>query len=583
MFYVLRGNQSASDGYEQLKIRYPKLQKTRYHNSWTDTISRCVRRATSRYIWILNSEVDYTEFKFDYYPASWNRDKIHVFGTQWSHWGNTYLINSKTFDEDTQYIKQIEHLPNINHVRDKKTKLRDYLFDLVYIDHGNSSDSLRQISERLPEVDIITIPYQDSYLATLRRWINSLPEYQFENEYYVWICSSICDYQDFDFTWISDPFQRDQLHVFSSILAKNKQKFGDTFLVDISVLKKEIREIENLENYSKKINYVSYISAKRLDHPRITHQYDSQVDAISNFAGSEWPYVEFVNTVGCLDAVNPIVPSVWTENNAPILIGTTGASQMLVPSIALEQIQDEVYDYPYIDQYSRYLKSQPIDIVYISNGEPVAEENYHHLVEIIQTRGLKNHVHWVKDIPGRVASQHAAANISNTDWYFLVNGKIRLNPEFDFEWQPDRLQQAKHYIFTATNPVNGLEYGHQAIVANNRRLTLSTTVRGLDFTMDSLHSVVEKNCGIAIYNTDEWTTWRTAFREAIKLRSNNDEISKERLETWCTVGNGVHGEWSIRGSLDAIEYYKQVNGELDQLMNTYDWAWLKQHYQSLYK
>ena len=35
--------------------------------------------------------------------------------------------------------------------------------------------------------------------------------------------------------------------------------------------------------------------------------------------------------------------------------------------------------------------------------------------------------------------------------------------------------------------MNGLEYGHQAIVANNKKLTLSTVVRGLDFTMDSRH------------------------------------------------------------------------------------------------
>jgi hypothetical protein len=351
--------------------------------------------------------------------------------------------------------------------------------------------------------------------------------------------------------------------------------------VDISVLKKEIREIENLENYSKKINYVSYVSAKRRPHPRITHQHDSQVDAISNFSGSQWPYVEFINTLGCPDSVDPIVPSVWTENSAPILIGTTGASQILVPSTALEQIQDEVYDYPYVDRYSRCLESLPIDIVYISNGEPVAEENYRHLVNIVNKRGLKNRVHWVKNVSGRVASQHAAATISNTDWYFLVNGKIRLNPEFNFTWQPDRLQQAKHYIFTATNPVNGLEYGHQAIVANNRRLTLSTVTRGLDFTMDSLHAVVEENCGVAIYNTDPWTTWRTAFREAIKLRSNDDEVSLDRLEAWCTVGNGDWGEWSIRGALDAVEYYEQVGGHLDQLMNSYDWQWIQQYYEKL--
>jgi hypothetical protein len=104
--------------------------------------------------------------------------------------------------------------------------------------------------------------------------------------------------------------------------------------------------------------------------------------------------------------------------------------------------------------------------------------------------------------------------------------------------------------------------------------------------MSSLHQVVNKNCGVAIYNTDAWTTWRTAFREVIKLKYASDITNSRetvhRLKTWLTVGDGEWGESSIKGASDAIEYYNSVEGNLDDLMNSYDWAWIKDYYNAKY-
>jgi hypothetical protein len=38
-----------------------------------------------------------------------------------------------------------------------------------------------------------------------------------------------------------------------------------------------------------------------------------------------------------------------------------------------------------------------------------------------------------------------------------------------------------------------------AVVLNNKNLTLSTTGKGLDFTLDSPHTLVNINSGIGIY------------------------------------------------------------------------------------
>lgn len=584
MFYVNRGNNS--DQFDQLKLQFPRLQKTRYASSWIDTINRCIKKSTTKLIWILSSEVDYSEFKFDFYPSSWQRNMIHVFGTQWSHWGNTYLINTETFETDTKYLEQIEHAKNINFVRRRRAKISQCLHDIVYIDFGNESDSLYQLQDKCDGHHVTVLDYQNSYVETLTKWVNSKSEYEIRQEHYVWVCSSLCDYRDFDFTWAGDPFQYDQVHVFSSKFANSRQKFGDTFFINLNEFKKESQHLTALEDYSASVNYIGHISVPRLSHPVIEHDYDSQADAIMNISDRTWPYYELINRESVSENKQGIVPNMWNSEEYQVILSSTGSSRIFVPDRAIDSIKSEVYDYPNIQESKPLDESKSLDIVFFSNGEPSSDENYEYLLDMIKDRRLTNRVVRVSDVVGRVASQYAAANASNTSWYFLVNAKLRVNKEFDFSWQPDRLQRAKHYIFMATNPVNHLQYGHQAIVANNRQLTLATKTQGLDFTMDSLHEVVNMNSGIAIYNTDSWTAWRTAFRECIKLKYysvvNDNQQNLDRLNTWLTVGDGEFGDWSIKGAQDAVDYYHLVDGELSGLMNSYDWAMLKEFYDSRY-
>jgi hypothetical protein len=219
-----------------------------------------------------------------------------------------------------------------------------------------------------------------------------------------------------------------------------------------------------------------------------------------------------------------------------------------------------------------------LDIIFFSNGEASADKNYEHLLKI--THGLPNKVIRIDGVNGRVKSQHAAANNSDTAWYFLVNAKLKVTAKFDFSWQPDRLQIPKHYIFHATNPINGLVYGHQAIVANNKKLTLANFGTGLDFTMDSEHEVVPIISGIGMYNSSEWDTWRTAFRECIKLKASKTEENQIRLNTWLTVGLGEFYQYSLQGAKHAVEYYDEVSGDFEKLRLSYDWDWINCYYKN---
>jgi hypothetical protein len=124
------------------------------------------------------------------------------------------------------------------------------------------------------------------------------------------------------------------------------------------------------------------------------------------------------------------------------------------------------------------------------------------------------------------------------------------------------------------------------MIAYNKRLVLETIESGLDFTLSKAHEVVPILSGTAHYDQDAWITWRTAFREVVKLKHFSiEQPSVEtdfRLKKWLTVGHGNFGTWSTRGAADAIEYYDLVNGDYDKLMLSYEWAWLKQYYDAKY-
>jgi hypothetical protein len=568
MFFVDKSNIESKYRFEELQKRYPKIQKTRYLNSWVDTINRCINKSETELCWILNSELDYTGFTFDYYPSPWQQKMVHVFGTQWSHWGTTFMVNKESFPEDTKYVKIIEHLNNLNFVKTKRAFASNCIYDVYLIDYGNDSTaSITSLIENKTKKNVYTIDYDGDYLSTLK---NMLYELGIKKDHYIWVCSSICDYTNFDFTYICDPFSLEQLHVFPS----DKQKYGDTFFINVNRLRTLVEDLDTLENIDK-INFNQHQQVKRLPAPSFITESDTHVSVTNT--DFDWPYATFITSDNKeIKGVDNEPISLWSKESKNILITSTGGTHIVVPKEAKEYVSNELYDYPYIAKSNKLATSQPLDIVFLSNGETGADENYEHLLNV--TKGLPNRVVRVDGINGRVQAYHAAAEASNTPWMFTVFAKLRVNSKFDFSWQPDRLQVPKHYIFYASNPVNGLVYGHQAMIAYNKQITLGNIGKGLDFTLDSEHEVVELNSGVARYNTDEFSTWRTSFREVIKLKLDSSPVSRDRLKTWSTVGVGDFAQYSIQGAKDAVEYFEQVDGDINKLKLSYEWAWLRDRF-----
>lgn len=490
-------------------------------------------------LWYIPDGVDVRDMDFSWVPDPGEPAYTYQFATQHQKTGGPqYRVPGAT---EVKYLDMMRAEVSTEAVP---------IFEIDHLD-GNAG----QIANTVRRVR-----YFDNYRDTLIRLAKNLKG---EHEH-VWVCSSICDYTNFDFSWHPETWQSTMLHVFPS----DGEKFGDTFYMHVPTFAERAEKKELLEWYS--VNYVPRRSVPRRPLPVITHSHDTHVEAVKT---TEWngPLAVFSTNSIKVEKVPPV--PLWREKTKTVVPLGTGASQVVVPKAAVPYIKTQLYDYPHIDRTHRQMyRESPLDIVFIDNGEPGAEYNW---LQLPQTT-IPNRIHRSSGVKGRVAAYHAAARLSTTPWFFAVFAKLCVADTFDWTWQPDRMQEPKHYIFHARNPANGLEYGHQAMIAYNRELVLNNPGVGLDFTLDSAHEVVPIMSGTANYCTDPWTAWRTAFREVIKLRSSTDVESQYRLGKWLNKDHGgnIHAEWSRIGAEDAVEYWESVNGDLTELRKSYDWSWL---------
>jgi hypothetical protein len=89
---------------------------------------------------------------------------------------------------------------------------------------------------------------------------------------------------------------------------------------------------------------------------------------------------------------------------------------------------------------------------------------------------------------------------------------------------------------------------------------------------------------INAFNTDEFTTWRSAFRECCKLSSRiiERQFEKEtqnRLDIWCTEGrDALFGEYAIAGEKAGRQYGLENKNNLEELRKINDFEWLKEKF-----
>jgi hypothetical protein len=216
------------------------------------------------------------------------------------------------------------------------------------------------------------------------------------------------------------------------------------------------------------------------------------------------------------------------------------------------------------------------DIFFISYGEPNAEANW------TRVKARFPHAKRVKDIQGIHQAHMTAAKRSFTPMLWVVDGDAEVLDTFNFDYEVWEGDYDIVHVWRSLNPVNGLEYGYGGVKLLPKKLTLALDLTKIDMTtsIGSRFKAMPEVSNITAFNTDSFSTWRSAFRECCKLSSRviNGQVDEEtahRLTIWRTVGT----EDSIAGAVAGAFWGALNKDNLAELIKINDYNWLREKYE----
>jgi hypothetical protein len=225
-------------------------------------------------------------------------------------------------------------------------------------------------------------------------------------------------------------------------------------------------------------------------------------------------------------------------------------------------------------------KHQLYDVVFISYNEVNAEENYYRLFNKCPRA---KRVHGIKGIHN---AHIKAAQMCTTDMIWVIDGDAIIEENFNFDLVMSSYDIDCVHVWRSRNPINNLEYGNGGVKLLPRQLTLDMDINTPDMTtsISKKFKAVDKVSNVNSFNTDEFTTWRSAFRECCKLASRIierqfEEETQQRLDAWCTIGKeALFGEYAIAGAKSGRQYGLENKNNLEELRKINDFVWLKEKF-----
>lgn len=215
---------------------------------------------------------------------------------------------------------------------------------------------------------------------------------------------------------------------------------------------------------------------------------------------------------------------------------------------------------------------RPDDVIFISYNELNADSNYERLLKQVP------YAKRINGVKGIHAAHKAAAKISTTRMFWVLDGDAQVVEGFEFVHEIYKWDYNCVYVWRSRNPINGLEYGYGGAKLLPRKQTLELDESSVDMTtsISKKFNVMNEVSNVTAFNTDPFSTWRSAFRECAKLASSAidrhvSEETQHRLDVWCTVNNGADfGEWALLGAKEGKAFGEEHADELYKI-NDFDW------------
>jgi hypothetical protein len=216
--------------------------------------------------WTVPEEVNSSTVDYSWHPNPFDPPYIYHFGTEYQNSIDlTYTVVGAT------EIKFAGEIPVISTVQNSSEAVA--VMDIFYLDRSNAVSASRfaRLQERYPHIQ--RVRYVNSVMDTIKRCLNKTKNTRF------WVIGSENVYDDFDFAWHPEPWQRSMTHVFGS----QWNKWSDTFLVNKWEFERNARWAKGIEEFPN-LNFVQ--------DQQVTAPADAAPVYVLDHGNADWKYLQ---------------------------------------------------------------------------------------------------------------------------------------------------------------------------------------------------------------------------------------------------------------------------------------------------
>lgn len=539
LYFIINDMEPLKD---KIRARFPlaKFCVIDRYSSMHEALNSIQTESITKMFWIVNIDHKIKEdFNFDYEVPKWDLNYVHSFKEEKTDsYTGVYLI-PKTYritknEADNMFFINKKEIPTV-------ASMYDYSVFVV----NTYDDYLRAKEDSLTEM------------------------------FYV-IFSDLKLLNNFKFDYVVDKNLKNLAHVFKNsnfhdgvFITSKKQKitekeFNSRFIINRTEIDIEASKFENFEVIECK-SYDEYLEKMKLVKSNMFYVITPEIQ-VENFSFDyQVPY--------------------WNQDKVHVFKnGNYFDGVCLFPKN--RTISQKEFDYKFfinkIEVDIQASRPKLFDIVFISYAEPNADENYQNLINKFPRA---KRVHGVKGIH---QAHKEAAKLADTSMFWVVDGDAHIVEGFSFDHQVPFWDFDTVHVWRSQNPINGLQYGYGGVKLLPTVLTKNLDVTSVDMTtsISSKFKAVPTVSNISKFNTDEFNTWKSAFRECVKLSSRiitgqKDNESLHRLDVWCTEGeHEQYGKFAINGAKAGREFGSKNKGNPSMLSKINDWKWLEKEFEN---
>ena len=511
------------------------------------------KKSKFNWFWVIDNDVTVLEdFDFDFQPDVYDDGKAHV-------WQKLNPITGKQYDYGGVSLRnKQEKKGRPKYIREPACTQKE--FPVYHIQPEQLKDGLNDVYERLATQSNATMMYVvDPYVEV-----------------------------DFDFSYYPTQYDIDVVHVW----AHNGSKSTAVRLLPTNL--KYLSEEQIVNNTFNKLKEMpTAISSDKLWDRFYFNNNKPLLEQLKEHANTtqhEW-FWTIDNDVTCENVPNYTPEPInynkvhaWQRANPTTGIAHSYGGVRLWPKQLPDITSDDIklnkmprgqlqYVKDIASEYNKY------EIYVISYKEDINIVDEH--IQRITSKGVyATHIRGVKGI---FEAHKACAEKCKTSMFWVVDADAVVEEDFDFSYIPDVYDQEVTHVWNSMNPVTGDTYGYGGVKLFNTKQVQQATSWGIDFTtgLSTRFKVMPEVACITRFNTDEYSTWRSAFRECVKLTLNADEESNQRLSKWLNADNGYFVEQAVQGAKAGNEYAKKHVNDVEALNKINDYEWLKDYYEGV--